>query len=75
MLNFFTKMLLKKQLKGKVPEEQIDQMLAMVEKNPDYFKEMAAKIQDKMKQGMSQEEAAMEVAREDGEKLKQMIGK
>lgn len=74
-MNFFTKMLIKKQLKGKVPDAEMDKLLEMVEKNPDYFKNMANSIQEKMKQGMSQEEAAMAVAKEDGETLKRMMGK
>ena len=74
-MNFFTKMLIKKQLKGKIPESEMDKMIEMIEQNPDYFKQMAVSIQEKMKQGMSQEEAAIAVAREDGDKLKQMMGK
>lgn len=68
-------MLIKKQLKGKIPESEMDKMIEMIEQNPDYFKQMAVSIQEKMKQGMSQEEAAIAVAREDGDKLKQMMGK
>lgn len=68
-------MLIKKQLKGKVPEVEMDKMIEMIEKNPDYFKQMAISIQEKMKAGMSQEEAAMAVMKQDGEELKRMMGK
>ena len=74
-MNFFTKMLIKKQLKGKVPEAEMDKMIEMIEKNPDYFKQMALSIQEKMKAGMSQEEAAMAVMKQDGETLRSMLGK
>lgn len=74
-MNFFTKMLVKKQLKGKVPEADMDKMLEAIEKNPDFFTQMAASIQEKMKAGMSQEEAAMAVMQQDGEQIKSMLGK
>jgi hypothetical protein len=66
-------MLVKKQLKGKIPEGEMDKMIDMIEKNPDFFKQMAASIQEKMKAGMSQEEAAMAVMQQDGEQLKKMM--
>ncbi len=74
-MNFFTKMLVKKQLKGKIPESEMDSMIEMIEKNPDFFKQMAESIQEKMKMGMSQEEAAMAVMQKDGDKLKQLMKK
>lgn len=74
-MNFFTKMLVKKQLKGKVPEAEMDKMIDMIEQNPDFFKKMAESIQEKMKAGMSQEEAAMAVMQQDGDQLKRMLGK
>jgi hypothetical protein len=74
-MNFFTKMLIKKQLKGKVPEAEMDKMLEMIEQNPDFFKQMASTIEQKMKQGMSQEDAARAVMAQDGEQLKRMLGK
>ena len=75
MLNFFTKALIKKQLKGKVPEAEMDKMLEMIEKNPDFFKQLAGSIQEKMKQGMTQEEAAKAVMTEQGEDVKKAFGK
>lgn len=68
-------MLIKKQLKGKVPEAEMDKMLEMIEQNPDFFKQMASTIEQKMKQGMSQEDAARAVMAQDGEQLKRMLGK
>lgn len=75
MLNFFTKALIKRQLKGKIPEGEMDAMITMIEKNPDYFKQMAMSIEAKIKSGMSQEQAAMEVMQNDKVKLQEMLGK
>ncbi len=74
MLNFFTKALIKRQMKG-VPEAEINKIFEMIEKNPDYFKQMAEQIQAKMKQGMSQEEAAKAVMVTDKNKIQEMFGK
>ncbi|MEN9913265.1 MAG: hypothetical protein RLY66_673 [Candidatus Parcubacteria bacterium] len=74
-MNFFTKMLVKKQLKGKVPEGEMDKMIDLIEQNPDFFKNMAESIQEKMKSGMSQEEAALAVMQKDGDQLKQLMRK
>ncbi len=54
--------LLKKMLKAQgVPEEQIDMVLKMMEKNPELFKKIAEEIQAKIKSGMDQQSASMEV--------------
>ena len=66
------KALLKKQLKG-VPEADIDKFLAMVEKNPDFFKQVAVEAQEKMKAGMSQQEAVMAVLQGKQEELQKII--
>jgi len=72
-MNFFTRALIKKQLKGKVPEAEMDKMLDLIEKNPDFFKQMAASIQEKMNAGMSQEEAAQAVMQQDGAQIKELL--
>lgn len=64
MLNFFTKALIKRQLKD-VPESEIEKMFAVIEKNPDYFKQLAERVQEKVKQGMSQEEAVRSLMQTD----------
>lgn len=73
MLNFFTKALIKRQLKD-VPQTELDKIFEMIEKNPDFFKQMAESIQAKMKTGMSQEEAAKAVMQESGEDMKKVMG-
>ena len=72
MLNFFTKALIKRQLKD-VPPAQLEKMFEIIEKNPDYFKQMAESIQAKMKQGMSQEEAAKATMEEGGDEMKKIM--
>lgn len=73
MLNFFTKALIKRQLKG-VPEAEVDRILTIVDKNPDFFQKMAKYIQEKSATGMSQEDAAKAFATEHGEELKSILG-
>ena len=74
MFNFFTKALIKKQLKG-VPEAEVDKILLMVEKNPQFFKKMVDYTQAKIKSGMSQEDAAKQFAEENEKELKEILGK
>ena len=74
MLNFFTKALIKRQLKD-VPEAELEKIFEMIEKNPDFFKNLALSIQEKMKTGMSQEDAARAVMEESGGELKGLMGK
>ena len=73
MLNFFTKALIKKQMKG-MPEAEVDKLLEIFEKNPDFFTKMASAVQEKMKAGKSQEDAAKEFAMENKDTLKGMLG-
>ena len=72
MLNFFTRALIKRQLKH-LPEAEVDKLLAVIEKNPDYFQNMATEIKAKMDKGMSQEDAAKAVMAADGETVKKMF--
>ncbi|HTK33306.1 MAG TPA: hypothetical protein VL335_02025 [Candidatus Paceibacterota bacterium] len=73
-MNFFMKALLKKQLKG-VPEAEIEKFVAMVEKNPDFFKQVAEEAQAKIKAGMGQQEAVMAVLADKQEELAKVVGK
>lgn len=61
--NFFTRQLLKHQLKN-VPEGQREQIMAMMEKNPDLFKKIAEEVDRRVKKGgEDQMKASMEVMR------------
>ena len=72
--NFLMKQMLKRQMKG-VPEEEQEKIFAMIEKNPDFFQDIAAKIQEKMKNGKSQMDASMEVMKANEEKMREIMGK
>jgi hypothetical protein len=74
-MNFIAKAILKKQLKGTVPDEQIDMIITAVEKNPDFFKKIAEKTKAKMDAGMSQQDAAMAVMAEHADEIKGIMGK
>ncbi len=54
------KKMLKNQLKG-VPEDQQNKILQAVEKNPKLFADIAAEVEAKMKGGLDQQAATMEV--------------
>lgn len=74
MFNFFTRALIKKQMEGKVPEAELDKLLGAMEKNPDFFKQMVASVQEKVGKGMSQEEAAKSFMEEQGEEARKVFG-
>ena len=56
-----------------VPEAQIGMFIAMIEKNPELFKTIANEIQEKVKGGMSQMDAGMEVMKKHEEELKKLV--
>ena len=56
--DFLMKQMLKRQ---GVPEDQIDMVLSIVNKNPDLFKKIATEVQEKIKGGKEQMAATMEV--------------
>ncbi len=70
--NFLLKKMLKSKLKD-VPEAQQDQMIAMIEKNPDLFQKIGAEVQEKMKHGMDQMKASMEVMQKYESELKKIF--
>jgi hypothetical protein len=69
----FKKLILKKMLKAQgVPEEHIDMVLNMMEKDPELFKKIASEIQEKVKSGVDQTQAAMDVMKKYEEDLKKL---
>ena len=58
-----------------VPQEQQDQIFAMIEKNPDFFMKIAQEAQEKIKGGMSQQDAMMAVMKMHEDELKAVMGK
>ncbi len=70
----FKNFLLKKMLRTQgVPEAQIDMVITMMEKNPELFKKIAEEIQAKIKGGMDQQSASMEIMGEYQEELKKLV--
>jgi hypothetical protein len=72
--NFLLKQMLKKQMKD-VPQEEQEKIFTMIEKNPDFFMKIAQEAQEKIKGGMSQQDAMMAVMQAHGEELKSVMGK
>ncbi len=60
--NLLIKKVIKAKMKG-VPDEQVDAIIAVVEKNPDLFKKIDSEIKAKVKAGRSEMVASMEVMR------------
>jgi hypothetical protein len=56
-----------------VPEAQIEMFVTMIEKNPELFKTIATEVQEKVKGGMSQMDAGMEVMKKHEEELKKLV--
>ena len=70
----FQNFLLKKMLRTQgVPEGQIDIFIKMMEKNPALFKVIAEEIQEKIKGGMDQMSASLQVIKEHESELKKLI--
>jgi hypothetical protein len=70
----FKNFLMKKMLKAQgVPESQIDMVINMMEKNPELFKTIASEIQTKVKGGMDQMQASMEVMSKYEAELKKLV--
>lgn len=68
--NFLLKKMLQKQ---GVPEAQIDMFVKMIEKDPELFKKIAEEMQQKVKGGMDQTEAGMEVMKKYESELKKLV--
>ncbi|MEK7613942.1 MAG: hypothetical protein AAB439_03670 [Patescibacteria group bacterium] len=66
------KALMAKQLKG-MPKEMQEQVISMVEKNPEFFTSMAKKIQERVKRGENQMMAMQAVAKENQAELQKMF--
>ena len=56
-----------------VPAAEQEKILAMIEKNPDFFQKIAVEVQEKMKQGKDQMAATMEVMSKYQDDLKGML--
>lgn len=74
----FKKFVLKKLLGSKlkaagVSDDQMDMILELVEKNPDFFKKIQNEVEAKTKQGISEQAAMMTVMREHQAELQKIM--
>jgi hypothetical protein len=72
--NFLMKAMLKKQM-AHLPKEQQDFFINLIEKNPDFFTKIAKEAQEKIKGGMSQQDAMQAVMKAHEAELKTLVGK
>ncbi|XKT74238.1 MAG: hypothetical protein ACJKTH_02705 [Patescibacteria group bacterium UBA2163] len=72
MKNMALRAMMAKQLKG-MPKEMQDKMIAMVEKNPEFFEKMAKEIKARTDRGEDQMMAMQAVAKEHQAELQQMM--
>lgn len=70
--NFFLKQALKAKMKD-VPEAQREKLLAVMEKNPDFFKKIGEEVQKRVKSGQSEMAATMVVMREHQSELQKLM--
>ncbi|MCE9585126.1 hypothetical protein K8Q94_00695 [Candidatus Nomurabacteria bacterium] len=70
----FKNFLLKKMLRTQgVPEAQIDMVITMMEKDPELFKKIALEVQEKIKSGVDQQTASMQVMQKYQDQLKKLV--
>lgn len=75
-MSFFKNILMKQMLKSQmknVPQEQQDKIISAIEKNPQFFEDIAQKIKQKVSEGKDQMSASMEVMRENQEELRKLM--
>lgn len=68
---FAIKKMLKHQMKG-MPKAQQEQIMKMVEDNPELFEKMGKEIKEKVDNGMSESMAAMRVAQQYQDELRKL---
>lgn len=74
----FQKFILKKLIGSKLKaagmnDEQIDQLLEVIQKNPEFFKKIQDQIEAKKKQGIGEQAAMMTVMRENQAELQKIL--
>jgi hypothetical protein len=71
---FLMKQAMKSQLKG-VPESEQEKILDMVERNPEFFENLAKELQEGLKTGKDQQTVALEIMTKHKEVLSKMMQK
>lgn len=72
MFNFVLKKMMKSQLKN-LPADQQEKIMTAFEKDPKFFQDMAKQIQEKVKNGADQQNAAMQVMMENQKRLQELM--
>ena len=75
----FQKFILKKLIGSKLKaagmsEDQVDQLLEIIGKNPEFFKKIQDQVEAKKKQGIPEQAAMMTVMREHQGELQKILG-
>jgi len=70
--NLILKTTLRSQLKG-LPKDQQGKILKAMENNPEFFENIAKKIEQKQKEGKDKTSATMEVMRENQNELRKIM--
>ena len=74
MLNFVMKRMVKRQIKD-MPQDQQEMILNLVEQNPELLKTISVEIQEKVKKGIDQQAAMMQVMMDHKVELQQAMMK
>lgn len=74
----FQKFILKKLIGSKLKaagmnDDQVDQLLEVVQKNPEFFKKIQDQVEAKKKQGVGEQAAMMTVMRENQAELQKIL--
>lgn len=75
-MGIFKDFMLKQALKAKmkdVPEAEREKLMAVMEKNPDFFKKIGEEVQKRVKAGQSEMAATMTVMREHQAELQKIM--
>jgi hypothetical protein len=72
MFNFIMKQAMKSQLKN-VPKAEQEKIMGLIDKNPEFFTQMAEKVKKKIDSGLPQMTAMMEVMQENKTELQDMM--
>ena len=75
-MGFFKSLILKASLKSQLkglPKDQQDKIVKAIDNNPEFFENLAKKIEQKQKEGKDKTSATMEVMRENQNELRKIL--
>lgn len=71
--DFFLRKMVESKMKD-VPKEQQEQILTLLQSNPEFFQKIAVEIEEETKKGKDQMAAAMTVMQRHQDELKKLMG-